>query len=111
VKNKTIFYILLLRETCIFLDHRCRYLARRPKNACHETDCDWSDAAADPAFGIERRRAPFWLRFSFFFLAGAIYAANEILVWVHHIFGSPNLPTAFSAVERQAHEMPYGRAP
>jgi uncharacterized protein involved in response to NO len=45
-----------------------------------------------------------------FFLAGAIYAATEILVWVLHIFGSLNLPTAFSAVERQAHEMPYGCA-
>jgi len=46
-----------------------------------------------------------------FFLAGAIYAATEILVWVHYIFGSLNPPTAFSSVERHAHEMPYGRAP
>jgi uncharacterized protein involved in response to NO len=45
-----------------------------------------------------------------FFLAGAIYAATEILVWVPYFFDSLKLPTAFSAVERQAHEMPYGRA-
>jgi len=44
-----------------------------------------------------------------FFLAGAIYAATEILVWVHHIFGSIRLPTAFSPVERHAHKWLYGR--
>ena len=44
-----------------------------------------------------------------FFLAGAIYAATEILVLVHHIFGSLRLPTAFSPVERHAHKRLYGR--
>ena len=67
-KIKQYFIYCFSARPVIFLGHRCCYSARRPKNACHETDCDWSDVAADPAFGIERRRDSFCYGFRLFFL-------------------------------------------
>jgi hypothetical protein len=52
----------------IFLGHRCCYSVRQLENACRDTDCDWSDVAADRAFGIERRRDSFCYGFRLFFL-------------------------------------------
>jgi uncharacterized protein involved in response to NO len=40
-----------------------------------------------------------------FFLAGAIWAALAILLWLPMFFGRVQVPTAFSPVDWHAHEM------
>ncbi|PPQ26659.1 NnrS family protein [Rhodopila globiformis] len=46
-----------------------------------------------------------------FFLAGAIWAALAILLWLPLFFGRMQIPMAFSPVDWHAHEMLYGYLP
>jgi uncharacterized protein involved in response to NO len=46
-----------------------------------------------------------------FFLAGAIWAALAILLWLPMFFGEVQIPTAFSPMDWHAHEMLYGYLP
>src|SRR5713101_4558265 len=46
-----------------------------------------------------------------FFLAGALYAAFGILIWLPLFFGDLQIPTAFSPVGWHVHEMLYGYLP
>src|SRR3982751_4744136 len=46
-----------------------------------------------------------------FFLAGAIWAALAILLWLPMFFGEMQIPTAFSPMDWHAHEMLFGYLP
>src|SRR3954447_7832022 len=46
-----------------------------------------------------------------FFLAGAIWAALAILLWLPMFFGEMPIPTAFSPRDWHVHEMLYGYLP
>jgi uncharacterized protein involved in response to NO len=46
-----------------------------------------------------------------FFLAGAIWAALAILLWLPMFFGHVQVPTAFSPINWHAHELLYGYLP
>jgi uncharacterized protein involved in response to NO len=62
---------------------------------------------------LQSYRGPAILSYGFrpFFLAGAIYAGFEILIWLPLFFGDLQIPTTFSPVGWHIHEMLYGYLP
>src|SRR4051794_31078918 len=70
-----------------------------------------SDMTVVPRLRPYQGPALFSYGFRPFFLAGAIWAALAILLWLPMFFGEMPIPTAFSPMDWHAHEMLYGYLP